>query len=300
MNSKTTTEFLAELGKGDIKGSVDEVLDTCSVIARAKAALTDAELKYLREQSPYTDKVWSKLLQVGMDDRFEGIKQHLPASYTTLHLIHCFTDEELKVGVKDGHIHPKVSQGSLNRWIKAYRFEDEGQEVPEDFSTVVTVLGPAEVEESVLERFRGDLEKLVGVYGFKTSYGEDQSMVALRQKRSQDKAGEVAALLAQDLRSTWETASKDLKEQFSLTSLDELVQAPMTAFTGFLNRVREGREGFWSFHANDYIRKITLEYLKAPSRGQRFNYRRRLKEVAKKHPHLKKRISETLDTEMTF
>ena len=59
-----------------------------------------------------------------------------------------------------------------------------------------------------------------------------------------------------------------------------MVQAPMTAFTGFLNRVREGREGFWSFHANDYIRKITLEYLKAPSRGQRFNYRRRLKSVS--------------------
>ena len=91
-----------------------------------------------------------------------------------------------------------------------------------------------------------------------------------------------------------------LKTTNALWSLDELVQAPMTAFTGFLNRVREGREGFWSFHANDYIRKITLEYLKAPSRGQRLNYRRRLKEVAEKHPHLNKRITETLDTEMTF
>ena len=60
----------------------------------------------------------------------------------------------------------------------------------------------------------------------------------------------------------------------------------MTTFTGFLNKVREGRDGFWSFHANDYIRKITLEYLKAPSRGQRFNYRRRLKEVAEKHTTL--------------
>ena len=59
-----------------------------------------------------------------------------------------------------------------------------------------------------------------------------------------------------------------LKTTNAVWSLDEMVQAPMTAFTGFLNRVREGREGFWSFHANDYIRKITLEYMKAPSRGQ--------------------------------
>ena len=86
----------------------------------------------------------------------------------------------------------------------------------------------------------------------------------------------------------------------ALWSLDGLIQTPMTAFTGFLNRVREDREGFWSFHANDYIRKINLEYLKAPSRGQRFNYRSRLKEIAEKHPHLNKRIAEMLDIEMTF
>ena len=296
----TVKEVLKQLGDGSLQGSVSEVLDICRSISNAKDALSDPDFKALRDQSPFTAKVWSKLLQVGMDDRFDGIKEHLPASYTTLHLIHCFNDEELQAGVKEGHIHPMVSQGALNRWIKSYRFEDAAEEVPDDFSTLVSVLGPKEVEETVLERFKGDLEKLVGVYGFRTNYGDDQSMVALRQKRSQDKAGEVAALLTQDLRSTWSGASKEHKKQFSLASLDDLVQAPMTTFTGFLNKVREGRDGFWSFHANDYIRKITLEYLKAPSRGQRFNYRRRLKEVADKHTHLASRIQETLDTDMVF
>ena len=68
-------------------------------------------------------KVWSKLLQIGLDDRLEGIKENLPSTYTTLHLVHCLSDEELKVGVEEGHVHPKVSQGSLNRWIKYFRFE---------------------------------------------------------------------------------------------------------------------------------------------------------------------------------
>ena len=140
----TVQAVLKELGDGSLQGSVSEVLDICRSIKKAKDALTVSDFKALRDQSPFTTKVWSKLLQVGMDDRLEAIKEHLPASYTTLHLIHCFSDEELQAGVKDGHIHPKVSQGALNRWIKSYRFEDAAQEVPEDFSTLVSVLGPKE------------------------------------------------------------------------------------------------------------------------------------------------------------
>ena len=47
---------------------------------------------------------------------------------------------------------------------------------------------------------------------------------------------------------------------------------------------------FWISHAHDYIHKIALEYLKASSRAQRFNYRRRLKDVAETHQSLPRRL----------
>ena len=125
----TVKEVLKQLCDGSLQGSVSEVLDICRSISNAKDALSDPDFKALRDQSPFTAKVWSKLLQVGMDDRFDAIQEHLPASYTTLHLIHCFNDEELQAGVQEGHIHPTVSQGALNRWIKSYRFEDSAEEV---------------------------------------------------------------------------------------------------------------------------------------------------------------------------
>ena len=53
-------------------------------------------------------------------------------------------------------------------------------------------------------------------------------------------------------------------------------------------------------HPTDYIQKNALEYLKSASRGQRFNYRRRLKEVAEKHPYLADKIKETLDGVMSY
>ena len=166
--SKTKTEFLVDLVDGSITGSVDDILRVCRVISTAKESLTPDEFRDLRERSPYSEKVWSKLLQIGLDDRLEGIKGDLPPLYTTIHLIHCLTDEELVIGVRDGHIHPKVSQGSLNRWIRHKRFKRGTEAVPDDFSALVHVMSPPEVSEEVLEEFKQELEGLVSRYGFRT------------------------------------------------------------------------------------------------------------------------------------
>ena len=64
-------------------------------IRSAKETLTDPEFKDLRDRCR-GQKIWSKLLQIGLDDRLPPLKEHLPTSYTTIHQVHCFTDEELK------------------------------------------------------------------------------------------------------------------------------------------------------------------------------------------------------------
>ena len=305
--TKSVSEFLEELVKGTHQGSVDDILHITKVIRTARETLSEEDFRDLRDRwvkSQGMDKggqkVWSKLLQIGLDDRLEELKDHLPCTYTTLHLVHCLSDEELKVGVAEGHIHPKVSQGSLNRWVKYFRFEGQTEEVPEDFSSLVKVLGPASVSEEVLNRFKGDLDKLVSVYGFKTQYEEDQTMVTLRQQRSVDRSQEMESRLTKDLRSTWDRAGDSLKTLFSLGSLEDLVLAPMQTFTGFLNKVSKGRDQFWSLHGTDYIHKVALEYLRTTARAQRFNYRRRLKEVATSHPQYAEMVRDTLEEWMKY
>jgi hypothetical protein len=298
--STSKTEFLVDLVGGSITGSVDDILRVCRVIRTAKESLTPMEFKDLRERSPFSEKVWSKLLQIGLDDRLEGVKDSLPPLYTTVHLIHCLTDEELESGVRDGHIHPNVTQGSLNRWIRHRRFHGGEEVIPEDFKTLVQVIAPQDLSEDTLIRFKGDLEELVTRYGFRSQYEEDQSMVSLRQQRSQDRSHELVSVLTKDLESTWEKGEQSLKTLFSLTSLDDLVLAPMSSFTGFLNRVRGGRDAFWEIHGVDYIHKVALEYLRTTNRGQRFNYRRRLKEVVKNHPNLARKIQVILDEWMKY
>jgi len=161
-------------------------------------------------------------------------------------------------------------------------------------------MSPPPVSEKVLERFKEELEGVVSRYGFRTHYEEDQSMVNLRQERAQDRSQELVSVLTKELKSTWEEGEQSLKTLFSLTSLEDLVLAPMSTFTGFLNRVRGSREKFWSVHGVDYIHKVALEYLRTTNRAQRFNYRRRLKEVAENHPNLAQKIQVVLDKWMKY
>ena len=156
-------------------------------------------------------------------------------------------------------------------------------------------MGPSGVDPEHLERFKSDLEKLVTTYGFKSQHQEDQSTTALRLRRNKDRSHEMVGTLLKDLKTTWKDAPDNLKTLFNLQSLEDLIHGPMSDFTGFLNRVRGGRDGFWSLHAHDYIHKIALEYLKTDSRGQRFNYRRRLREIAQQHPHLAEKVQNTLE-----
>ena len=298
--SKSKTEFLHDLVGGSITGSVDGILRVCKIIGTAKEFLTPDEFKALREESPYSEKVWSKLLQIGLDDRLEGVKDHLPPLYTTIHLIHCLTNEELALGVREGHIHPNVTQGSLNRWIRHQRFQKGAEVIPEDFIALVQVMTPPDLSEEVLERFKQELEGLVSRYGFRTQYEDDHSMVEVRQQRSQDRSQELVSVLTKDLETTWVEGAQDLKNLFSLNSLDDLVLAPMSSFTGFLNRVRGNRKKFWDVHSVDYIHKVALEYLRTTNKGQRFNYRRRLKEVAESHPNLAQKVQVILDKWMKY
>ena len=93
----------------------------CLVIKEANETLTDEAFKDLRIKFDVSEKVWSKLLQVGMDGRLFKIKSSLPSKYTPIHQIHCLSDEELKEGIKDGIINPNVSQRNLNKWLKDIR-----------------------------------------------------------------------------------------------------------------------------------------------------------------------------------
>ena len=129
------------------------------------------------------------------DDRLPPLKEHLPTSYTTIHQVHCLTDEELKEALDSGALHPKVSQGVLARWLKEYRFQGSTGTVPTEFRPISTVLGPPDLDPEHLNRFKDDLDKLATTYGFKVVHEEENSSVALRQRRNKDRSNVMVGTL---------------------------------------------------------------------------------------------------------
>ena len=117
---KAVSDFLADLLDRDLKGGVEEVLDDWRSRQRRQAATDRHRLQRPRDRAPFQEKVWSKLLQIGLDDRLSSIKDALPSGWSSIHQIHCLNDEELKEAVEQGVIHPRVSQGAINRWLKHF------------------------------------------------------------------------------------------------------------------------------------------------------------------------------------
>ena len=60
---------------------------------------------------------------------------------------------------------------------------------------------------------------------------------------------------------------------------DEVMEAPLRAFTGFLMKTSGGREAFWETHGQAYVAKIHLLQEKTDDNAQRYNLKRRLEQV---------------------
>ena len=295
----SVTDYLEVLVAEQAKEkSAESVLTVSALVRQAKESLSEEDFVVLRERAGYGEKVWSKFLQIGLDDRLEKLKADLPRSYTTIHAIHCLTDEELEEAISQGIIYSSLSQGNLNRWLRGFRYgEIEGDA---DDKSLVTILGPSSLSEESLQRLRDDLEKVAKVYGCRTLTEGDTSSVSLRQKQSLDKGKQLEITLMRDLKSTWDKAEHQYRTLFGLNSLDDLVNANMSTFTGFLNRVRGSKDAFWTLHAHDFIHKNAMEFCKCNGRGQRYNYKRRLREIAEKFPHLAEKVGDTYENWMQY
>lgn len=66
----------------------------------------------------------------------------------------------------------------------------------------------------------------------------------------------------------------------------DLINAPLRTFTGFLQRGDGGKAQFWERHGENYVAKLQLEKEKTEDSAQRYNLKRRLKEVLKEQQEL--------------
>ena len=277
--------------------SAAEVLQTAALIAGARADLSDEDYEQLREASGINPKVWSKLLQIGQDTRLPPLVSQLPPSYTTIHGIHCLTSSELQQALDDGAIRPTVAMAVIKRWLQEVRQEKDGggallQAPLLVQGPLVTLQQGRALSQMEWDELRVKLEELVGPYEIKCLYPLSGTLLAAKRKTAQQRACAIGETLLVRLQKSWSDAPEELKSLFRLNSPKGLVDCSLQTFTGFYMKLAESRDLFWQKHGSDYILKIALEFNKAPTRAQRFNYKRRLLEIQNRHSEYASTVKE--------
>ena len=242
------------------------------------------------------EKVFSKLKVIGnqlgqLDDQTRReVTKGLPASYSTIHLLCALKPDELATAVKTKQVTPKTSVRAATTYVKQVRFPRQSlgrQDVEKGRwsikeETMYRVCRPEDtpLSEDLQRQLEDDLRKVCSRYGMDIRKASNESTIALREADRKEKAAFWREVLEEQLPQKWfrETDEK-VRKTFNVKVVEEIWDAPLRTFTGFLIRTGNGRDNFYEEHGQAYVAKLHYLQEKTASRTNRYNLKRRIEEV---------------------
>ena len=288
----TFKQFVAE---NPHTGTAEQVVTLSMGIAAAADRLSPTTLSIYREASTLGKKVFSKLKVIGnqlgqLDDQTRReVTQGLPASYSTIHLLCALKPEELAAAVKTKQVTPKTSVRAATTYVKQVRFPRQslGGEVEKGRwsikeETLYRVCRPEDtpMSEDLQRQLEDDLRKVCSRYGMDIRKASNESTTALREADRKEKAAFWREVLEEQLTQKWfQETDKGVRKTFNVKVVEEVWDAPLRTFTGFLIRTGRGKQHFYEDHGQAYIAKLHYLHETTESRTNRYNLKRRIEEV---------------------
>lgn len=275
-------------------GTREQVIALALGIADAAENLDKTSFVLQRDDVVIDSKIFSKLKVIGealqkidLNKRDEVIKK-LPGKYSTIHLLCSLKAEELVTAVKSGLITPKMSVRAAEAYVKQVRYpllaanEEEKSHLDGNEDIILGIHCPHGItlSDEVLLELEESLRIICSKYGVLVSKKIETSSSFL--KKQERAAAEIfwRNQLEKLVTLKWFQEKPDnLKKQFNIRTIEELLNTPLRSFTGFLVNAEGGRNLFWEIHGKAYIAKIHLEKYKTDDRAQRHNLNRRINEV---------------------
>ena len=283
-------------------GTAQQVMTLCMGLYDASVALDAKTMRSLRDQLPITDKIFSKLRVIGKTcsalppDQRKVVVKALPDSYTTIHVLCGLKPTELHTAAKSKRISRTTSIRSARDYVKQVRYPAlAGDKDLPTKGAKQTITGDPSwrplltlhedpsrpLTEDDQTALRLALHALCKDYGIEVRTAPiTQSISLLQKKERAEKETFWRNTLENELPQTWfDETPLDVRKQFNLKNLEEVIRTPLRQFTGFLVCSAGGRKFMWERYGRAYIAKIHLEHAKTDDRTQRHNYKRRLEEV---------------------
>jgi hypothetical protein len=289
----TFKQFVAE---NPHTGTAEQVVTLSIGIAAAADCLSPTTLSIYRDASALGEKVFSKLKVIGerlgqLDDKTRReVIRGLPASYSTIHLLCALKPDELATAVKTKQVTPKTSVRAATTYVKQVRFPRQslgGKDVEKGRwsikeETLYRVCRPEDspLSEDLQRQLEDDLRRVCSCYGMDIRKASNESTTALREADRKEKAAFWREVLEKQLPQSWfQETDREVRKTFNLKIVEEVWDAPLRTFTGFLIRTGKGRQHFYEEHGQAYIAKLHYLQETTESRTNRYNLKRRIEEV---------------------
>ena len=275
-------------------GTAEQIVTLSLALAEAGKRLDPTTFRLYKEATEINPKIISKLNVIGKtllkmkEKERRDVIRKLPASYSTIHLLCSLKPDELVTAAKSGSLTPSISIREAKDYVTQVRFPRVAASTGERGRWGVrqehlfSVYRPEEhpLAGEALKAMETALRKVCGDYGVELRQANSDSTRSLKQQQKAARAGFWRECLQKELDQKWFKDQPDeVKKQFDLKKMEELHDAPLRAFTGFLIRADGGKEKFWEKHGQAYVAKLQFLMEMTEDNAQRYNLKRRLEEV---------------------
>ena len=297
MDSKTLLYRLRiPLIEKDYGKTAAEVLQTCALVAEFAQDHTPDQVKSFQEQVRINPQVWSRLISLHKDPRLRKHLEHLPSCYTALYAIHRMKDEEIEASVQQGVITPTVSSHRILRWTQDNR-SISGEIVPPWRCLVVF---DQEIDSNDFRVMRRRMDQIAQEYCAKLISESDY--IAQDPKESKDKRDLLQRLESKILELAMPMFVRMKEHQRSragVAQVEDFLHVDLITFGSVLRADAKYFAGGKNSYQPIYVYRLALEFLRTQSRSQRFNCKRRLRQLLEAQPDLRECIHEVMDVYMS-
>ena len=283
-------------------GSVKNIVDTSIDISNKASTFTESEFNYFKSQLDISPKIFSKLKVIGdrlkqfSDDELEVVINQLPQSYSTIHVLCSLTEKDMFTAAQRGLISPSMSVRNARSFVNQIKYPTQstpdGEKGKWGYKQqhLFNIVRPenTQLSEEVVNQLQNELRKICTEYGVKIQTANPSDATTLRQLSREEKASFWRSILKKEIPEKWFfTTSNLLRDEYDLCTIDELFDAPIKTFTGFIIRNGVGKENFKKEYGKPYLAKLQILSEVTDDIGQRYNYRKRIDQLLNEDPELK-------------
>ena len=293
-NSKSVATAIKVAKDNPIDGTTEQVVSLSVSIAESSKSMDKSVFNLYKEKIGITPKIFSKLKVIGdtltrvSDKERNEIMNYLPSAYNSLYLI-CskLSPDEIRTAIKSRCITKSISYRQTDKYVKQIRFPhkfvpdgDKGRwSIKQEHLFSIYRREEVNIEGKALEECESAIRKICREYQLDLRGAKEDSVSSIRGEERVIKSAFWRKRLEEFITAKWYAEQPtELKKQFNLKNVDEVIDAPLRTFTGFLVKCGCGKKRFFDIWGKAYIAKVHLLEETTDNAANRYNYRRRLEE----------------------